>query len=166
MFHAKHSYKNVLILFFSHVTHKFTLIFYSLNSNSIDWAELLSLIPKVYYVLHRLWIFIFYDNFGSHLCQLLLKVSGDEAAVSKAINVLVVWCWVRASHLLVLDVITHIYVASCFIYSVLPMTQMYRKLPQWDQISNIFWKYDAVSRPYAVRLWHHVLLTNWSCFCE
>lgn len=82
--------------------------------------------------------------------------------VSRAMNVLVACCWVWAKFLGT----RFGYSSSCSflflvldIYRVFPAKQIYRKLAQWNQFSNILWKYGAVSRSYAVGCWHHAILT-------
>ena len=79
--------------------------------------------------------------------KLLLKVSSDDAAAPKAINVVAFWCWVWLSHFLLLDLITFLYVDFCFLYLLFITSS--KKLLQWNQFWNILWKHDVVSRSYV-----------------
>ena len=79
--------------------------------------------------------------------KLLLKVSSDDAAAPKAINVVAFWCWVWLSHFLLLDWITFLYVDICFLYLLFITSS--KKLLQWNQFWNILWKHDVVSRSYV-----------------
>ena len=79
--------------------------------------------------------------------KLLLKVSSDDAAAPKAINVVAFWCWVWLNHFLLLDLITFLYVDFCFLYLLFITSS--KKLLQWNQFWNILWKHDVVSRSYV-----------------
>ena len=70
--------------------------------------------------------------------KLLLKVSSDDAAAPKAINVVAIWCWVWVSHFLLLDLITLLHVDFCFF--VLVIYNQFKKASVVEPILKSFMK--------------------------
>ena len=121
----------------------------------MNWAT----VTNSCYILYRLWIYQFFDSYLRQLYirMYLHKVSSDDAEVRRAINVLVLCYWVGASYFSVIDLVTLLHVAFCFLYLIFTAYSLRRKcidsFLSRNQFSNILWKYYAVSRSYAVRRW-------------
>ena len=105
---------------------------------------------------------VIYDSYTIRR-KLVLKVSSDNAVVPTAFNILAVWCWVWASHFLVIDLINFLYVAFRLLHLIFTAYSLWRKYIKrfisGTNFSNILWKNDALSCSYRVRRWHPVLFT-------